>query len=151
MNTNVMTRDVAAITLAFFALALFALIPQTSSAHGGTTGAASTTCMAGAIDDREDALMEAWAAMHTSTLNALTERRDALMTAWGLTEAKARNAAVVKAWKAWRTDKKELTAEFRKDRKAAWEAFKKTAKTECKVTVPKDEAQEKAASDSISI
>jgi hypothetical protein len=106
--------------------------------------------MVKAIDDREDALIEAWAGMHTATLNALTERRDALMKAWGLTD-KARTAAVVKAWKEWRTDKKALTAEFRKDRKAAWDTFKKTAKTTCKVTVPKDEAQEKAVSDSISI
>jgi hypothetical protein len=164
MNTQSMTRGfVSAVAITAFAMALV-ILPGVSEAHAGahaSSTASSTknagnknvdaTCMVGAIDDREDALMDAWADMSSSTMAALEDRRDALMTAWGKTTVKERTAGVVKAWKEWRADKKAITAEFRKDRKAAWDTFKKTAKNECKMVTPKDENLEKATSDSIAL
>lgn len=164
MNKLSMTQGlVGALLVTSFAVALFTF-PGVSEAHSGekhSSTATSTrdtghknvdaTCMAEAIDDREDALMDAWADMSSSTMAAIEDRRDGLMDAWGLTVMKDRSTAIVKVWKEWRTDKKAITAEFRTDRKAAWDAFKKTAKNECKMVTPKDENLEKATSDSIAI
>jgi uncharacterized membrane protein len=164
MNTQRMNRGfVGAIAVCAFAVAVM-MFPGVSEAHGGShaSSTASSTknmgnknvdaaCMVEAIDNREDALMDAWADMSSSTMAALEDRRDALMDAWGEATVKERSAGVVKAWKEWRAEKKAITAEFRKDRKAAWDAFKKTAKDECKMVTPKDENLEKATSDSIAL
>jgi hypothetical protein len=154
---------VGVIVVIAFTIAL-SMFPGVSEAHGSShasSTASSTkhmgnknvdaTCMVEAIDDREDALMDAWGDMSSSTMAALEDRRDALMDAWGEATMKERTASVVKAWKEWRADKKAITAEFRKDRKAAWDTFKKTAKNECKMVTPKDENLEKATSDSIAL
>lgn len=168
MNTQTISRGILAGTALAAALLVLTSFANFTDAHSEGTVASSTatstkpmkgaknnvnaTCMGEAVSDREEALMDAWEAMSSSTLAALDDRKDALHTAWEKTDLKARNLAVIKAWQAWRTDKKEITMEFRKDRKAAWDAFKKTAKTECKMnTTPKDENLEKATSDAIAI
>ncbi len=165
MNTQTITvrSFTSALAIALFALAL-TLIAGVSDAHAASNAsstASSTkgmnnkkvdaTCMVAAIDDREDALMNAWEEMSSSTMAALEDRRNGLMSAWGKTTMKERTAALVKIWKEWRTDKKAITAEFRNDRKAAWDTFKKTAKNECKIVTPKDENLEKAVSDAIAL
>ncbi len=157
---SLIRRFAIAFTIAAFALVL-ATLPNVSEAKGYASSTASSTkgmnkvvdaaCMVEAIDTREDALMDAWVDMSSSTVVALGARRDGLMDAWGMTTMKERTAAIVKTWKEWRTDKKTIAIEFRKDRKTAWEAFKKTAKNECKMTTPKDESLEKATSDSIAL
>ncbi len=157
MNTKVisLTKGWTA-TLLTIALLLLTL-PLMVSAEGGPAGKVKggknvdATCMAAAVDVREEALMEAWETMSADTLEALTERKAALHSAWDLTDSAARNKAVATAWKTWKTDKKEIATEFRNDRKAAWAAFKTTAKASCKVTTPKEEGLEKAESDSIAI
>jgi hypothetical protein len=162
MNTHNTLTNISYIVLALIVAAcLVFAFPGTGSAHTSSGTGSSTangirknvdaTCMAAAVDVREEALMDAWETMSTDIVTALTARKTALHSAWELTDVAARNTAVKNAWKEWKADKKEIHADFRNERKAAWAAFKQTAKTSCKVTVPKDEGLEKAASDSIAI
>ncbi len=163
------------LTLIGVALAILFAMPALTHAHAGETHATNAdavehlretarnllgnrasstvdaTCMAEAVEEREDALMSAWSDMSSSTMTALDDRREALVAAWNLTTVSERARALAAAWKEWRNDKKAITAEFRKDRKAAWDAFKKTAKEECREKLPKEENLEKATSDSIAI
>jgi hypothetical protein len=127
----------------------------TSTASGTASStrprAVDATCMSTAVEARETALMTAWGDLNTDLTTALTERKTAFVAAWAMSDATARNEALKKAWAAWRTEKKDAHTEFKSDRKAAWDTFKATVKSSCKVTLPKDEATEKAAKDSIAI
>jgi hypothetical protein len=158
MNTQISVRGfVGILTIIISAVIISMTLPSVTSAHGGTHASSTgrhnldATCMSAAVDDREDALIDAWVDMSSSTVVALKDRRDGLMTAWGLTSLRDRTIALVRVWRTWRADKKEIVAGFRDDRKVAWDAFKTTAKDECKVTTPKDESLEKTTSDSIAI
>lgn len=113
--------------------------------------AVDATCMSEAVDVRETTLMTAWGDLNTALTAALTERKEAFVDAWAMTDTAERNKALKTAWATWRTDKKEAHTEFKADRKAAWDTFKATVKSSCKVTLPKDEATEKVAKDSIAI
>ncbi len=165
LNTQVSKGNFIAIFGAVLVATLLLLAPMVSQAHEdeeevvttstkAKVGAGKTLdymCMGEAVEEREDALMDAWGEMSSSTMSALEKRKTALHTAWEKPVAKDRALAVAKAWKEWKASKKSFQTEFRKDRKAAWDAFKKTAKESCKMTVPKDEALEKTTSDSIAI
>jgi hypothetical protein len=176
MNAQIITRGfVGALAIVACALMLIA-IPNTSDAHTSKSASSTTssmkdvekqskknllnasstsnvdvTCMSEAVDVRETALIDAWNSFNANTLTILNNRKSALHSAWEITTIKERTAALVSAWKTWRSDKKEVTAEFRKERKAAWGAFKKTARDECRVATPKEESLEKSSSDSISL
>lgn len=113
--------------------------------------AVDATCMSEAVDVRETALMSAWGDLNTALTAALTERKESLVEAWAETDVAERNKALKSAWTTWKTDKKDAHTEFKSDRKAAWDTFKATVKSECKVKLPKEEATEKAAKDSIAI
>ncbi len=113
--------------------------------------AVDATCMSEAVDVRETALITAWGGLNTALTAALTERKDSLVDAWSLSDTVERNKALKTAWATWKTDKKDAHTEFKADRKAAWDTFKATVKSECKVKLPKEEATEKAAKDSIAI
>ena len=140
-------------------LAAAALLGAASfaSAHEGHDHAATVatttdmTCMAEAVETREDALIAAWDSFNTATKAALETRKDALEDAWNQDTSKSQKKASIAAWKAWKKASKEAHAEFKTDRKAAWDTFKTTAKSTCKVTTPKEEALEKDAAGTISI
>ncbi len=110
-----------------------------------------TTCMSSAVGVRETALITAWTDLNTTLTTSLTDRKTALVSAWALTDIKERNNTMKTVWSDWNKDKKDAHTKFRAERKIAWDAFKKTVKDDCKVTLPKEEAQEKATSDTISI
>jgi hypothetical protein len=158
--------------------ALFAVLlalPQTTHAHGGVTHStnaetiehlqetvrdmlgtrASSTvnisCMAEAVETREDALMASWIDLNEDLSEALTDRKEALMEAWDIDRQSDRTKAIREAWKNWKDDKKAAHAEFRSDRKATWQTFNKTAKSTCKMTLPKEESLEKTGSDTVAI
>jgi gas vesicle protein len=156
-------------------LAVLFVVPQTTHAHGGVTHStnaeaiehlketargllgtrASSTvdisCMAEAIETREDALMTAWDDLGEAISDALADRKEGLMDAWDISNQSDRTKAVREVWKEWKNDKKAAHAEFRSDRKAIWQAFNKTAKTTCKESLPKDESLEKTGSDTVAI
>lgn len=121
------------------------------SAVATTTKSVDATCMSTAVETRETSLMTAWSDLNTSLTEALTDRKTAFVAAWAMSDVADRNAALKAAWATWRTDKKDAHTEFKADRKAAWDTFKATVKSQCKVTLPKDEAMEKSAKDSISL
>ncbi len=124
---------------------------STATSTKGMNKKVNLTCMATAIDTREDAVMTAWKNFSSTTIAALGVRKTALHTAWGMTEMKARTAAVVKAWKEWRSASMKAHKALRGERKAAWDAFKKTAKDTCKMPTPKEESQDVAAKDTIAL
>jgi hypothetical protein len=107
------------------------------------------TCMSTAVEAREVAIMTTWTDLTTTLTTALTDRTDDLIAAWALSDAKERNTALKTTWADWKKVKKEAQTEFKNDRKAAWDTFKATVKSSCKVTLPKEEALEKTAKDSI--
>jgi hypothetical protein len=131
---------------------------RNASSTASSTTASSTrpravdaTCMSAAVDTRETALMSAWSELNTSLTADLTARKTSLVAAWGMSDTAERSKALKTAWATWKTNKKEAHTEFKSDRKAAWETFKATVKSSCKTTLPKEEAEEKAAKDSIAI
>ncbi len=128
------------------------IVSSYALAHGNDDGHdVDATCMQTAVETREGALSTAWDEFNESMSSALDARKTALKDAWGLSDVKAQKKANIAAWKEWKADSKEAHATLKADRKAAWDAFKKTAKDTCKVSVPKDEALGKDASGSISL
>lgn len=109
------------------------------------------TCMATAIVARENSINTAWTSFNTIIISALTSRKNGLVAAWNITDTKERNQALTTAWKTWKTEKMLAHGKLKSERKAAWETFKTTAKSSCKVEVPKQEGLEKSAADSISL
>ncbi len=162
-----MTRGVLGVLIMLGGALALLLVPGVGQAHEGEMHATVTaarehlrqnasstvdaTCMAGAVETRETALITAWSDLNSTIAGALGERKTALVAAWNMSSASERSAALRNAWKEWKADKKSAHTEFRKDRKAAWDAFKKTAKDSCKVTVPKDDAMEKSEKDTVAI
>jgi hypothetical protein len=124
-------------------------ITGTQSMATGTVPRVDNSCVAEAIEVREEALMAAFEEYYGSVYTALTERKTALVEAWNIDKVKDRTTAVKAAWKTWRTDNKTAHTQLRKDRKAAWDTFKKTAKNECKMNLPQEESLERAKNDTV--
>ncbi len=139
-------------------VALFAM-PQVSEASSHTNATSTqmrkakvdAVCMQTAVGVREDAIQSAWTTFSSSTLAALSVRKSALNAAWGLTDLKAQKTSIIKAWKDWKKSSKDAHMTLKKDRKAAWETFKKTAKNTCKITTPGDESLSTDGAGSISL
>ncbi len=123
----------------------------TSTNASSTRPQLDLSCMSEAVETRETALATAWDGLDEDVKAALAKRKTALIAAWDIDNTADRGKAIRSAWTAWKADKKAAHTAFRSDRKSAWETFKKTAKDECKVTLPKEEGLEKSSSDSVSI
>ncbi len=133
-----------------FALALIS--SSYALAHGNDDGHnVDATCMQTAVETREGTLVSAWDEFNTSIKAGLETRKTALKDAWGLTDVKAQKKATATAWKEWKADSKSAHGELRKERKSAWDTFKKTAKSTCKATTPKEEALEKDTAGAIGL
>jgi hypothetical protein len=155
MQKNITQSYIITSTVAAFLLISFALsTPFAAHAAVDTSKVKKTvdaTCMQTAVDTRETAIAEVFTTFNTGIIAALTVRKTALHDAWGMSDATARNTAIKKAWTDWKTAKKTAHTKLKNDRKAAWDSFKTTAKTSCKVVTPKDEGLEKDASGTISL
>lgn len=108
------------------------------------------TCMAEAVSVREASIKTAWTTYTGSMTNGLDTRSAALIAAWSDTTTNSKTANKA-AWSTWKSDTKAAHSKLRTDRKSAWETFKKTAKDSCKVTVPKEEGQDKESKDSVAL
>jgi DNA repair ATPase RecN len=127
-------------------------VMNASSTASSTIPRVDNSCVGEAVMVREEALMEAWENFSTTTTSALTERSTALVDAWNLESTKERSAAIKAAWKNWKADSKAAHTALRKERKTAWDTFKKTVKAECRgMSIPKEEALERAKSDTITL
>lgn len=122
-----------------------------STVASSTKPSVDISCMSTAVKTRETAIATAWTSFTSDVTTALTKRKDALIAAWDIEGAADRSKAIRAAWATWKTEKKTAHTDLRSDRKAAWDTFKKTAKEQCKVTVPKEEGLEKSSSDTISL
>lgn len=119
-----------------------------SSTRGSTL---DLTCTQTAVDARELAIEDGWTALSGAIASGLSARSAALHDAWGMTDGKARNQAILNAWKTWRTTDKAAHTDIKKARKAAWDTYKTTMKNTCKTSVPKDEALGKDTVGSMSL
>lgn len=90
-----------------------------------------TACVQTSIDTRDNAVIAAVDAFHTSAVTALQTRRDALKAAWGMTDKTARNAASKAAWSAYSTSVRAARKTLSTARRAAWSQFRTDRKT-CK-------------------
>lgn len=112
---------------------------------------ADRTCMATAVSVREASIATAWTTFSDKMATGLSNRRNSLVAGWNIADANERNQALTTAWKTWKTDKKSVSEQLKNSRKAAWDTFKNTAKTSCKVETPKQEGLEKTSADSIAL
>lgn len=121
------------------------------------TSASSTknvdlSCMQNAVDAREASLGTAFSTFHEAVGAALGTRKTALHDAWGLTDKTARITAIKSARDTFRMSHATAMKSLKKSRVSAWEAYKTTAKSSCKETLPKgDGAVEKETAGSIAI
>ncbi len=86
--------------------------------------AVDLACVAAAVDKRDMAMIAAWDKYSAAIKTALSARKDALKAAWALTDKKARNEAIRKAWNAYRDSVKAAKKTFRDERTAAWKQFR---------------------------
>jgi hypothetical protein len=108
-------------------------------------------CIQDLVAERDGVLYTSFSTFSTSILAAMDERRTAVFDAWGMSDTAARAKAIAAAWQEWKKDSKAAHSKLRSDRKSAWDTFRTDAKAECKVTVPKEETQPAATSDSIAL
>ena len=124
---------------------------RTESDPTGISSTINTSCMVSAVTKREAALGDAWGDLSDSLTGALTKRAEDLVAAWSKTDSKARQTANKSAWAAWKESKASAQKTFKDTRKEVWTSFKSNVKSECKVTLPKEEALEKSSPDSIAL
>lgn len=82
-------------------------------------------CMQTAVEKRDNAIIAGLDTYYTNVKAALVARRDALKAAWGMTDRKARQEAIRKAWNdfkgTWKKERRALDIA----RKKAWKEFNK--------------------------
>ncbi len=150
-QTHTMTRTYAQnIFLAAGLLAIAGMLVAPFGAQAATKKV-DASCVADAVEVREDALIGAWGDFSSTMETALEVRKAKLVSAWEMSDPKERVKTLKETWKGWREDRKDAHTELRKDRKAAWDAFKKTVKDSCKVTLPKEESLEKDSKGTITV
>ncbi len=127
------------LTVSMFVLALlvgpFALAKEGSddvrTERSKKTTVAKTvdiSCVAKAVEVREDALATSWGKFDDTVTSVLAARKTALMSAWSLTDAKARRDAVKAAWATAKKDRRAAATTYKAEKKAAWATFKTSAK-----------------------
>ncbi len=97
------------------------------------------SCMQTAINAREESIVDAWETFATDMTEALTARASALDTAWASSETSTRNTLLKSLWKEWSTSSKEAHKSMKDARKESWDTFRATAKSTCKIELPKEE------------
>lgn len=87
-----------------------------------------TSCVASAVAEREDSIVDAWSTLDTEVVKILENRKSSLVSAWALSDAKERKAALKEVWSTSKKDRKEAVAEYKKVKKDAWVEFKQAAR-----------------------
>ncbi len=155
MQTNILSRTfIMSLAIATFSALYFGLATPAEAKtvrQSSLTSSTTVSCVSEAIIARESAIMTAWTNFSEDINLALIARQGALVEAWNMESPKELSAAVKDAWKNWKASSKTAHSELKSERKTAWNAFKETVRTECKVRIPKEEALEKAKSDTLSL
>ncbi len=169
--TNALYLGIAVSTAAFLFLAVTPAEAITGSKMQKMRDYASTTkemkekrdnkgkqtvdmsCIAKAVETREERLGVAWGDFNTSITAALATRKTELVAAWNISSSsmKERTGATNAAWKKWKESSKKAHGELRDERKAAWETFRKTSKDSCRITLPREEALENTSADTLTL
>ena len=84
----------------------------------------NVTCMQNAVEKRDNALVVAVDAYHTSVRGALLARRDALQAAWEKTERKERRAALKAAWQTYKETRATAGKALKEIKRASWQTYK---------------------------
>ena len=124
----------------FSITALIAVAAPVFAQTAGTTGTAAgtqpisapavITCMQGATDVRDMAIIAAWDNYHDAAKTSLQNRLTALKAAFGQTEKKAMRVAVKAVWDQNKKETKKARETWKKAREAAWKTFD-TARKAC--------------------
>src|SRR3989338_4287162 len=140
MRTQVISNK--AVVGFFIGTIILALFPFYSSAATAklTNKAVDLSCMQDAISTREDGIATAFDTFNEDVAEALAARKTALVAAWGIESTADRKKA-----------KKAAHTELKSERKQVWADFKTTAKSTCRISLPKEEALEKDSSGSLSL
>lgn len=109
------------------------------------------SCMQKAVDVREVALQNAHSKSASAIDAALKTRQKALYDAWGNASTTNTTSAIRTAWQVWQKAHKDAFKVLRTERDAAWKTFRETARTSCKVTVPKEEEVAKDSTGSVAL
>ncbi|OGG65091.1 hypothetical protein A3I99_03960 [Candidatus Kaiserbacteria bacterium RIFCSPLOWO2_02_FULL_45_11b] len=151
MRTQVISNK--AVVGFFIGTIILALFPFYSSAATAklTNKSVDLSCMQDAVSTREDGIAAAFTTFNEDVEEALAARKTALVAAWGIEDKVERSKAIKTAWADWKTAKKAAHTELKAERKQVWADFKTTAKTTCRITLPKEEGLEKDSSGSISL
>lgn len=89
------------------------------------------SCIQNAFETRDEAIIEALSVYHDAAKAALETRIVDLKAAWEQPKGTYRKADIKDVWLEYRKDLRAARKEFKLDKKAAWDAFKK-AKTLCR-------------------
>lgn len=81
------------------------------------------TCVAKAIDTREEALIKGYETSRNSIISAFKTRATALKDSWKQPAAKDRQGGVKRAWETFRESRKAARRAWSETHKAAWAAF----------------------------
>jgi len=151
MRTQVISNK--AVVGFFIGTIILALFPFYSSAATAklTNKAVDLSCMQDAISTREDGIATAFDTFNEDVAEALAARKTALVAAWGIESTADRSKAIKAAWSDWKKAKKAAHTELKSERKQVWADFKTTAKSTCRISLPKEEALEKDSSGSLSL
>ena len=87
------------------------------------TSQINVACLQSAIDTRDNGMITAVGAYHTSIVTALQTRRDAMKTAVALTDRVARRNASQAAVNAFRKSRLSATNTLRASKKTVWNTF----------------------------
>lgn len=105
-------------------------------------------CVGTAVEKRENAIITAFDTENSAIKVALIARKDALKAAWAITDQKARQTTIKKAWSDFAVVAKKAKTQLRKDREAAWKTFREDIKA-CKATNAVSEESAKGIENSL--
>lgn len=113
---------------------------ERATKRASSTKTVDSTCMQGAVNTREEAIMTAFETYSASTLAAMDKRQKAFAAVW--TDSTIKNTAKYnEIWSAWKKDAEAARKSLQTGRKDAWKTFRTTASQSCKATLPKAEVE----------
>jgi hypothetical protein len=98
--------------------------PRRSLRNESNSTRLNTSCVQGAIEERDSAIMEGFESYTTMISSALAIRKDALKAAWTSQTAAGRKRASYEAWTQYRSSVHTATKQWKSARESAWRTFK---------------------------
>ncbi len=119
--------------------AFTALAQERGEKKGGAAlDAAALTCVQGAIDARDNAIIAGLDVYYPAAKTAIQTRQAALKSAWMQTDQKTRREATRTTWNAYKESVKSARMTMKAAHKAAWAKFE-SARKACSPKATKDD------------